>query len=183
MANNQNQQSTSQYLALCKQYNVVPDKNQTGDSGEKVVGALLSRFPFFNIYFLDGKAPIEDFVGELTDPDKPYPFFVQVKSTVLGVDNGGKLQASLEESKRQALLKRPIPTYLAGVDINSLEVYIAPVFDPNKKYSTVPSTHVIGFANDQLLVSEMELLRNDIIQFWEQHTNSTSQKTTYKSLL
>lgn len=183
MANNQNNTSLSQYLALCAQYNVTPDKNHSGDSGEKVVGALLSRFAFFNIYFLDGKAPIEDFVGEVADANKPYPFFVQVKSTIQGVDKYGKLQASLEDSKRLALLKRPIPTYLAGVDLNKLEVYLAPVFDSNVKYSTVPPSHVFGFNDDAKLAVQMNLLKDDIINFWDNQTDAPAKKTTYKSLL
>ncbi len=176
------QLTLSQYAQLCQQYNIPPSKNDIGESGEKLVAFILCYFPFFRVYFLDGKAPIEDFLAEINDEGTPYPFFIQVKSTTEGVNGAGSLIAHLEEQKRVALINRPIPTYLAGVDLNKQEVYLCPVYDPSVKYGVIPSKHVIKMVDQLNWAKEMDGLRQDVIRFWQQ-SGGIGFKPTYKSQL
>lgn len=172
----------TEYARLCAQYNLPPKKNDIGESGERLVAFVLCYFPFFRVYFLDGKAPIEDFLGEINDEATPYPFFVQVKATTEGTNRAGNLKAQLEEPKRLALINRPIPTYLAGVDLNKLDVYLCPVFDENMTYGVIPAKHVIKVTDLPNWAKEMENLKQDIIGYWQQ-SRAITFKPTYKSKL
>lgn len=174
--------SITEYARLCAQYNLPLDKNDIGESGEKLVAYILCYFPFFRVYFLDGKAPIEDFLGEINNEKTPYPFFVQVKSTTEGTNGAGNLKAQLEESKRLALINRPIPTYLAGVDLNKMEVYFCPVFDVSVKYGVIPAKHVVKVTDLTNWAKEMEALKQDVIDYWTQ-SRVVTYKPTYKSKL
>lgn len=171
------------YARICAKHNLPISKNQIGDSGEKILGFALSYFPFFNLYFLDGKAPAEDFFGEIADETNPYPFLIQVKTTEKGVDAQGRLQATLPKDKRIELANRPVPTYLAGIDLHELKLYLCPVFDPSVAYSTIPPSHVIDFDDLDVWADELALLKRDVIQFWSTHTNTPAVKPSYQSLL
>ena len=170
------------YKEVNAQYNLPIDKNDIGESGEKLVAYILCYFPFFRVYFLDGKAPIEDFLGEINNEVTPYPFFVQVKATTEGTNGAGNLKAHLEESKRLAFINRPIPTYLAGVDLNKLEVYFCPVFDVSEKYGVIPAKHVVKVTDLTNWAKEMETLKQDVIAYWQQ-SGAVIYKPTYKSQL
>lgn len=173
----------SEYARICAAHNFPISKNKIGDSGENILGFAMSYFPVFNMYFLDGKAPIEDFFGEIADETNPYPFLIQVKTTEKGTDANGNLLATLPKNKREALVKRPVPTYLAAIDLHKIEVYLCPVFDPNIAYTTVPPTHVITFDDPDAWADIMDILRKDVIHFWEKHTDASSVKSNYKSML
>lgn len=172
----------TEYARLCAKYNLPIDKNDIGESGEKLVAFVLCYFPFFRVYFLDGKAPIEDFMGEINDEATPYQFLVQVKATTEGTNGVGNLKAQLEESKRLALINRPIPTYLAGVDLNKQEVYFCPVFEKSVKYGVIPAKHVIKVTDLTNWATEMENLKQDVIDYWQQ-SGALPFKPTYKSKL
>lgn len=174
--------SITEYARLCQEYNLPIDKNNVGESGEKLVAYILCYFPFFRVYFLDGKAPIEDFLGEINNESTPYPFFVQVKSTTEGTNGVGNLNTQLEDSRRLALINRPIPTYLAGVDLNKLEVYFCPVFDVNVKYGVIPAKHVVKVTDLTNWAKEMSALKQDVINYW-QLSGAVNFKPTYKSNL
>ena len=126
-----------EYAKICAKHNLQVSKNQIGDSGEKILGFALSYFPFFNLYFLDGKASVEDFFGEIADENNPYPFLIQVKTTEQGIDAQNRLLATLPTGKRDKLISRPVPTYLAGIDLQSITLYLCPVFSESciKMYS------------------------------------------------
>lgn len=173
----------SDYARICAKYNLPISKNQIGDSGEKILAFALSYFPMFNIYFLDGKAPVEDFFGEIADEDKPYPFLIQVKTTEEGVDDKGRLLATLPKEKKDQLIKRPVPTYLAGIDLHKIEVYLCPVFDKGVAYTTIPPSHVITFDSLDDWVDQLQLLKEDVIEYWENCCNGTKVKQTFKSKL
>lgn len=172
----------SVYARICRLHNLQPDKNAIGTSGENFVAFVLNYFPFFNVFFLDGKAPIEDFFCEINDEGEPYPFLVQVKSTTTGTDDNGNLQTPLPEDKKQKLIARPIPTYLAGVDIDKMEVYLAPVFDPGVKYSTVKPNHVLKLKNRVRMANEIDLLKMDVRQYWY-NSGIVAYKPSYQSVL
>ncbi len=174
--------SITEYARLCAQYNLPPKKNEIGESGEKLVAFVLCYFPFFRVYFLDGKAPIEDFLGEINDEATPYQFFVQVKATTEGTNGAGNLKVQLEEPKRLALINRPIPTSLAGVDLNKLEVYFCPVFDVSVKYGVIPANHVVKVPDLPNWAKEMDNLKQDVIDYWQQ-SGTVTFKPTYKSKL
>lgn len=174
--------SISVYARICNLYNLQPDKNQIGQTGESFVAFVFCYFPFFNVYFLGDKAPIEDFFCEINDENSPYPFLIQVKSTTGGTTGAGSLNATLPEDYKNALINRPIPTYLAGFDVDKMEVYLAPVFDPSVKYGVIPNNHVLRLMNRVRMANEIELLKKDVINYWE-NSNILPYKTTYKSLL
>lgn len=174
--------SVSIYARICNLYNLQPSKNEIGTSGEAFVNFALSYFPFFNIYFLDGKAPIEDFFCEVNDANFPFPFLIQVKSTTSGTTGSGSLSVTLPEDKKDALIKRPVPTYLAGVNIDKMEVYIAPVFDPTVKYGVIPPKHVIRLKNRVKMAKEIDLLKQDVINYWL-NCGINTFKSTYTSKL
>ena len=85
-------------------------------------------------------------------------------------------------SKRLALINRPIPTYLAGVDLNKLEVFFCPVFDANVKYGVIPAKHVVKVTDLTNWAKEMEALKQDVIAYWQQF-GAVTYKPTYKSKL
>ena len=175
--------SGTDYARICAKYNLPISKNQIGDSGEKILGFALSYFPFFNLYFLDGKAPVEDFFGEIPDEKNPYPFLIQVKTTEKGEDAKGNLQTTLPRDKKMQLINRPVPAYLAGIDLHKIKLYLCPVFDPSLAYSTILPNHVIDFDDLDKWAYEIALLKEDVIAFWENQTNATTQKSKYKSKL
>lgn len=128
------------------------------------------------------KAPIVDFLLEILDENTPYYFMVQVKSTTQGYQKNGDLKASVDENKMKKLLERHMPTYVAGVDVNKEKVYLCPAFDPNTKYSSIPTTHCLSLSakkNSQKLLNQ---LKDDVINFWNT-VKVLDSKTKFKSSL
>lgn len=168
------------YLSMCMHFNLPISSNQIGTSGENLVVAMLSYYPFFHVYFLDGKAPVEDIFVELSDKETPYPFLVQVKSTTHGVDSQGALHASLTDAKKNELIKRPLPTYLVGVDLDTRDMYICSVFQRKQSFSKIRSRRVVNISDSDGIIREMSLLKNDVVSFWKK-TNVCRKKKQFNS--
>ena len=119
--------------------------NLIGDRGESIFNTRITEHEMFNVYFLSAKAPIVDFLIEIADEATPFQCLVQVKSTSQGyLKRNGKLRAKVPVDKMQKLINRPLPTYVAGVDLKNEKVYICPAFnDANAYTSSIPITHIL----------------------------------------
>ena len=161
----------------------MPTQNAIGDNGEAIFSGRITQDSVFKVYFLGEKAPYVDFMLEVLDQvDHSYFCLVQVKSTTLGYSDGGNLRASISDHDLEELIKRPLPTYLAGVDINSEAVYICPAFDINIKYPSIPTKHKLELINKPGSKAELLLLKEDIIKYWN-NSGSEIYKTNYQSIL
>lgn len=112
--------------------------DQIGDIGELLAALALSRpvmgryrRPLFRPTHLGGKYPAADFLVDALDARGRCvgSFFVQVKSTRKG---GGprqrRLPVTADGDALDRLARLPAPAYLIGVDLNTEESYLAPVF-------------------------------------------------------
>lgn len=160
------------------------DNNDIGNRGETIFASRISANYDFKVYFMGEKAPIGDFILEINDENTPYECMVQVKGTTQGYNvEDGKLKAKVEAAKLQKLLNRPLPTYVAGVDVNKEEVYIASVFTAAHDYSaTIPVTHKLALNDPVASQATLDVLKQDIIAFWT-HAGFVAKKTTYNTIL
>lgn len=158
-------------------------QNYIGDRGETIFHTRITQGYKFNVYFMGEKAECIDFMLEIVDTQKPYPFYVQVKSTERGyTKKDGRINAKIASGKLKALAKRPIPTYVAAVDVPQEKVYICPAFQGTEEYtSSMPVTHILekGNPNSQ---ATLDWLVKDVIRFWEKN-NAIAIKKSFISLL
>lgn len=157
-------------------------QNAIGDQGESIFSTRISQDNIFKVYFLGEKAPIVDFLVEIIDEQNPYQCFIQVKSTTLGYNKKGNLKVSISQPKLKALINRPLPTYIAGVDIQNEYVYIHPAFNHNMKITSIPINNKLFVANKVASVSVLQRLKQDIINYWTT-INIDNHKTQYNSIL
>ncbi len=143
--------------------------NIIGDIGENTFALRLSKGGIFKVYFLGEKAPVVDYMLEIIDINKQYQCFVQVKSTnqEIKYNNDGWMRTPVPADKLRALIARPLPTYVAGVDIENEVVFVAPAFENNGEYPAIPPRLRFDKDNANTKVS-LERLRDDIIRFWEE---------------
>lgn len=164
--------------------------NAIGDIGEMTVSIRLMEFGLFNVYLLGDKVPAFDLLAELIPQnaqEKPYQFLIQVKSTNDAhpyTINDRRLKTPVPDKKYQALIDRPLPSYVAGVDLNTSDVYLVPAFDRTKSYQNAIPTgfKLIGKPKEASNKMELQLLKDDIVQYW-QHLNIDSYKPTYNSMI
>ena len=135
--------------------------NLIGDRGESIFNTRITEHEMFNVYFLSAKAPIVDFLIEIADEATPFQCLVQVKSTSKGyLKRNGKLKAKVPVDKMQKLINRPLPTYVAGVDLINEKVYICPAFnDANAYTSSIPITHILDKQNTVATQQTLDMLK------------------------
>lgn len=157
--------------------------NIVGDRGENVFRTRITQYGMFSAYFLGEKAPIEDIFLEINDSATPYSCLVQIKSTEKGYTKKDKnLKVTVSKKKFEELLNRPLPTYVAGVDLNKEVVFITPAFNQQDRQSSMKTNHKLDF-NDPLITKDtLDNLKKDIINYWKQ-MNVSNVKSTYKSQL
>lgn len=86
-------------------------------------------------------------------------------------------------SDLQALIDYPLPTYVAGVDIEAEKVYIAAAFDKNLRYSSsIPTGHYLENNSPNNNASHLNSLKQDVIRFW-QGLNVDIYKPSYQTQL
>lgn len=156
--------------------------NDVGAQGESIFQTRISQGHRFRVGFLGEKAPIEDFMLEINDEATPYQCLVQVKSTEQGNDSNNNLKASIDADKYQKLLNRPLPTYIAGVDVNNETVYLTEAFDKTKKTSSIPTTYKLDVRDKATSLANIRKLEQDIIDYW-QGSKILVYKQSFKSSL
>ena len=159
------------------------DKNAIGDFGENCAIMRLMKFYIFRGYLIGGKAPVFDILLEINDENKPYQALVQVKSTDDSNPylTNGNIKTPVPKKKLDLLIKRPLPTYVGGMDNNTETLFIAPAYNPRTKYSSIPPTLKMDNSDLQAYRSAIEKLRDDIINYWEtfnMHTNKPIYNST-----
>lgn len=158
------------------------DNNDIGNRGESIFATRISANYDFKVFFMGEKAPVGDYILEINDENTPYECMVQVKGTTVGYNVGdGRLKAKVEPEKLQRLLNRPLPTYVAGVDVNKEEVFIAPVFNAAHDYTaTIPVTHKLALNDPVASQATLAALKQDIIAFWT-HARFADSKATFNT--
>jgi len=178
-----NQITGREYVDVCNNYNLPYNRDSIGNTGENLTLGILGFFSIFRVFFIDGKEPIVDILIEVADEGTPYQAFAQIKSTTLLPNKQGELKASIGKDSYNAMIRRPLPTYLIAADLNKARLNIVPVFRPvqdDVKY--VPVTHDLGLDDLDHLADELVRFRDDIIDYWHS-VNLPMAKTSYQSLL
>ena len=160
-------------------------QNSIGNTGENLAQLRLSKHGVFNVYFLGEKAPIEDILIEINDETNPYQALVQVKATnaTNRYNKGnGAMKTPVPDKKLTKLWNRPIPTYVMGVDLVDELVYIAPAYQKEGKYPSIPNRLKIDnkvIADD---ITALNKLKEDIINYYQSH-KIPQHKQNYKTLI
>lgn len=147
--------------------------NEIGELGEGIFNVAISRDLIFRPRHLGEKWPSSDFYVELVGLKEHFFFIVQVKSTTLGLDKKGNLKVKANKKKLHDLNAYYCPTYLAGVDINTEEVYLIAINKNKRKdISNLPTKFKLDNANRKLLY-------DDVKKFWE-NTDIKVYKNAFK---
>jgi len=148
-------------------------KNEIGDLGEAIFNVEISRDYIFRPRHLGEKWPSSDFYVELNGLKEHFFFIVQVKSTSQGLDPSGFLKIKTPKKKLHELNSYYCPTFLAGVDVNTSQVYLISINkNKRKQISKLPTKFALNSANRVLLFNEVK-------KFWES-SNMKAYKNTFK---
>lgn len=85
-------------------------------------------------------------------------------------------------SKLKKFWNRPIPAYVAGVDLRDEVVYIAPAYRNHGRYLSIPSKIKLDNRNPIDDVRELNRLKEDILYFFNAH-RIPDHKRNYNSLI
>ena len=147
------------------------DTNIIGDNGERNAAIRLTQGQLFDVIELGGKTPAFDLLCRINDAQKPYQFLVQVKATETDIFTTTvpvRIKTPVPKKKYSQLQKRPLPTYVAGVNNDNGDVYIAPAFETEDKYSgSIPTTYRLSQSNKAGSLADLVRLKNDIINYWD----------------
>lgn len=150
------------------------------------VSIRLMESKIFIVHLLGGKVPAFDLLVELIPgPNEiPYQFLIQVKSTnsqnpyTVRMD---RIKTKVTNKKLKELVNRPLPSYVAGVNLNTKEIFIAPAFDKNVGYtSSIPTTFKLVYGQKVANKNMLQILKDDVISYWE-GLNIYTYKTTFNS--
>jgi hypothetical protein len=162
--------------------------NLIGDRGEMIASSRLMEGGLFYVECIGGKVPTFDLlcaIAPQNGADKPYQFLVQVKGSTkanLYTRGSTRIKTPVPKSKLQALIDYPLPTYVAGVDLNAEKVYIAAAFDRNLNYkSSIPTGYCLEL-NSPANVPNLNSLKQDVIKYW-QGLIIDNYKPSYQTLL
>lgn len=172
----------SNYLDLCKQHNIPVSANVIGSSGENIAKAILEYFPIFKVVFLGEKFPIVDFYVEIDEDNKSYPFLVQVKATTSDLTKRKYLRVSVPKVKYGSLHKKPIPTYVGGVHIDSSTLYITPTITGKEKLSSIAPKCILSLNNQEKTLESVTRIKHDVIAYWD-CLNAFEKKMEYNSVI
>lgn len=158
------------------------DTNIIGDIGENITATRLGKTKIFIVYLLGGKTPLFDLLIEINDEEKPYQALIQVKTASQQnkyTQDGSRIKTPITSEKLFKLIKKPMPTYVCGVDLDDEKIFIAPAFDSALRYPSVPTNRMVDKTDS---LGTLNRLKEDIINFWE--TNRINElKTEYNSIL
>lgn len=168
---------------ICNLLNLEMDDDWKGTSGEDTAKAILGSFPIFRIVFMGEKYPVTDFYVEIAnDKERPYPFLVQVKTTTSELDEHGRLAVSVPHKKYIALCKRPLPTYVGGVDLSNESLYIRPAFDITEHVSFIEPQMVLSKKDKLDCGQKLLAIKRDVINYWD-NLKPREYKQSYKSFI
>ena len=163
--------------------------NVIGDRGEMIVSTRLMEYNFFQVFLLGGKVPSFDLLVEMIPQnanEKPYQFLVQVKTTSMTncFTLKHRLKTPVPHEKLDALIDRPLPSYAAGVDLNTEDVYLVPCFDTNSGYSgSIPTNNrLVNKPKTPNNLALLQRLKSDIINYWH-GLNIDTYKPQFNSTL
>ena len=148
--------------------------NIIGDIGEMEVSTRLMETGLFIVFLLGGKVPAFDLLIEIV-PDanaqeSPYQFLIQVKSTDEAnpyTKRTHRIKTPVPGKRLKALVNRPLPTYVAGVDLNTRDIYIVSGYDGKARYSnSIPTTYKLSLGNRAANTVQLQRLKNDVIDYW-----------------
>lgn len=157
-----------------------------GANGERNAAIRLTQGQLFDVIELGGNTPAFDLICRINDSSKPYHFLVQVKATetkIFTTTTPKRIKTPVPQIKYKPLQLRPVPTYIAGVNNLNGDVYIAPAFEPVNKYGgSVPTTYILSQGEKKESLRNLELLKQDVIDYWE-GLNIQTYKSSFKSAL
>lgn len=163
--------------------------NVIGDRGEMIVSTRLMEYNLFQVFLLGGKVPSFDLLVEMIPQnanEKPYQFLVQVKTTSMTncFTLKHRLKTPVPHEKLDALIDRPLPSYTAGVDLNTEDVYLVPCFDTNSGYSgSIPTNNkLVNKPKTPNNLALLQRLKSDIIDYWH-GLNIDTYKPQFNSTL
>lgn len=154
-----------------------------GDLGETVAKFFLSKKTsqgvLFKTIILDGKWPTIDIYAEIITDDQQKMFCLfQVKTTERGrTKRKRKLKVKISERDLNRLSKYSAPTYIIGVDYNSINYYESQAYiltvrgDYTSGINGLPTTFPLNEPN-------LLALREEVIAYWNM-VNSLSPKENY----
>lgn len=147
------------------------DTNIIGDNGERYAAIRLTQGQLFDVIELGGKTPAFDLLCRINDTQKPYQFLVQVKGTETDIFTTTapiRIKTPVPKKKYMPLQKRPMPTYVAGVNNDNGDVYIAPAFETANKYGgSIPTSYRLSLSDKAGSLANLIILKNDIIDYWD----------------
>lgn len=148
------------------------DTNIIGDNGERYTAIRLTQGQLFDVIEIGGKTPAFDLLCCINDKQKPYQFLVQVKATengnVFTKKTPARILTPVPYKKYKSLHKRPMPTYVAGVNNETGDVYIAPAFIAANKYGgSVPTKYCLSASDKTGSLGNLKLLRQDVMEYWD----------------
>jgi hypothetical protein len=146
------------------------DTNIIGDNGERYAAIRLTQGQLFDVIELGGKTPAFDLLCRINDAQMPYQFLVQVKATetdIFTTTQPVRIKTPVPKKKYMQLQKRPMPTYVAGVNNDNGDVYIAPAFESVNEYGgSIPTTYHLSQNDKAGSLANLHRLKNDIIDYW-----------------
>lgn len=147
--------------------------NVIGDLGEMVVSIRLMETGLFRVFLLGGKVPAFDLLAEIMPigNEQPYQFLIQVKTTE-GIQypytkKNHRLKTPIHRAALRSLIARPLPTYVAGLDLNTYDLFIVPAYNMNAGYSnSIPTTFLLQRGNKMANTVQLRRLKTDVQNYW-----------------
>lgn len=165
---------------------LLTDKDRIGDSGEHYVTGLLMTGGLFIPKLFGGKTPSFDVFAMINDENCPFPLLIQVKTTEKQEHRYNKtsINTPVPDDTIMELAAMPIPTYVAGYDLEDHILYIAPVFSGSEHYPSIPLKHKLPLNDKDEIEKELTLLKKDVQNFFVNKTVDIQKyKKSYKSQL
>lgn len=144
--------------------------NEIGSLGEGIFNVAITRDYIFRPMHLGEKWPVSDYYVELVGLKETFFFIVQIKATDQGYNAKGNLKVQLPKKKLHQLNSYYCPTYLAGVDNITGDVYMTAV---NKNKQKGISSLPLKFKLD---TNNRKKLFDEVCDFWKNSTMKTYKR-------